>query len=99
MAGSQRSGPIPVECAPVGSMRQSTTAAGSSALNSSSWVAASVSAVERVMSAGGDDRQVLAQHRPGLGAGQAGVELIGGDVQLRQGGGEASWWAASPSAS
>ena len=87
MAGSQRSGPIPLECAPVGSMRQSTTAAGSWALNSSSWVAASVSAASGSWPFGGDDGQVLAQHRPGLGAGQAGVELVGGDVQLGQRGG------------
>ena len=40
MAGSQRSGPIPLEWAPVGSMRQSTTAAGSCALDNSAWVTA-----------------------------------------------------------
>ena len=42
---------------------------------------------ERVVAVCGDDGQVLAQHRPGLGAGQAGVELVGGDVQLGQRGG------------
>ncbi len=43
VAGSQRSGPIPAECPPVGSMRQSSTAAGSWALKSSPTLAASVS--------------------------------------------------------
>lgn len=38
----------------------------------------------RVTPIGGDESQVLAQHRPCLGAGQTRVELIGGEVQLRQ---------------
>ena len=38
---------------------------------------------EWVMAVCGDDGQVLAQHRPGLGTGHAGVKLIGRDVQLR----------------
>ena len=84
MAGSQRSGPIPAGVRAGGVDAPVDDGGGVVGAEQLVLGGGVGQCGERVVAVCGDDGQVLAQHRPGLGAGQAGVELIGGDVQLGQ---------------